>query len=151
MTLLFPDHQPFATGAAAFSYRPVTMADPTNRLIVQVEIDGLQTEAVVDTGGAFLICAPELASSLALDRASAIEAQSINIRGERFTGDLYRLQLTLPADEGADLEIEATAFVPTLEPNQIWPFPSFLGMHCCLERARFAVDPVGETFYFGPC
>src|SRR5207249_4481430 len=28
--------------------------------------------------------------------------------------------------------------------------PSILGLHGCLERARFAFDPATDTFYFGP-
>ena len=28
--------------------------------------------------------------------------------------------------------------------------PSFLGLMGCLERMRFAVDPLDNTFYFGP-
>ena len=53
------------------------------------------------------------------------------------------------ADEGSDLEIETTAFVPVLDESEIWELPMFLGMQGCLERVRFAIDPTKERFYFG--
>lgn len=48
------------------------------------------------------------------------------------------------------MTFDVTAFVPHLTPGENWPFPTFLGWHCCLERIRFAIDPAEEKFYFGP-
>jgi hypothetical protein len=75
------------------------------------------------------------------------------------TGVLHRIEITLLRDKtengehGSDLPLEVTAFFP--DPNQgfqddFLPY-SYLGMHCCLERVRFGIDPSqGEDrFYFG--
>jgi len=35
-------------------------------------------------------------------------------------------------------------------PENVPELPSLLGLHGCLERARFAFDPASDTFYCGP-
>jgi hypothetical protein len=57
--------------------------------------------------------------------------------------------MRLPADGGEDLEVDGTAFVPTLAPGDPWPLPDFLGLAGFLQRVRFAVDPAENTLYFG--
>jgi hypothetical protein len=110
----------------------------------------ISTEAVIDTGGAFLVLPPEIAGELDLAATAAHGEYRINVRGEIWTGHLHRVPLTFPAERGVGLEIEATAFVPELAPGDEWRLPVYLGLFCCLERLRFAVDPGAEpTFFFG--
>jgi hypothetical protein len=45
MTLIFPNGQPFATGAIKYSYQPASVGETTNRIIVSVEIEGIATNA----------------------------------------------------------------------------------------------------------
>jgi hypothetical protein len=52
--------------------------------------------------------------------------------------------ITIPADEGKSLDVEATAFV-----SPDWPWPNFIGYQGLLQRIRFAVDPETNLFYFG--
>ncbi|MBM4457122.1 MAG: hypothetical protein FJ011_05055 [Chloroflexi bacterium] len=73
----------------------------------------------------------------------------LNVRGERFAGRLVRTNLTLLADDGEDLMVEATVFVPILRPEQTWVYPNFLGLDGLLSRIRFAVDPAENVLYFG--
>jgi hypothetical protein len=47
MALTFPDGERFSTGATVYQYRPATAYETTPRLILEVEIDGIQTEAVL--------------------------------------------------------------------------------------------------------
>jgi len=152
MTLTLPDGQPFATGVTAYQYRPATAQESTPRLVLEVAIDGVVTHAMVDTGGIYLVCHPRLATQLHLDTAEAISGpRTILFRGVLVQGRLYRLTLTLLAQEGDDLVMQATAFVPEPEEEEGWgDLPSILGFYGCLERARFAVDPRTETFFFGP-
>src|SRR5215813_11984797 len=35
-------------------------------------------------------------------------------------------------------------------PENVPELPSILGLHGCLERARFAFYPASDTFYYGP-
>ena len=57
--------------------------------------------------------------------------------------------MTLLATAGESLTFEATAFVPELDHGETWPLPSYLGWQGCLDRIRFAIDPVDEVVYFG--
>ena len=149
MLLRFEDGRSFAQGACTFLYHPATEEDVTPRIIVAVQIEGLQTETVVDTGGVYLVCDPEIADLLDVDPARGLGIAELNIRGIKVSGSLHRLSLTLLAEQGQSIELEATAFVPRLQPNEPWKLPSFMGLMGCLERLRFAVDPSTDTFYFG--
>jgi len=93
---------------------------------------------------------PSIARALHLDAGQALGAQTILFRDERVRGTLHRLTLTLLAEEGGDLQLDVTAFVPDVSYEGVPELPSILGLHGCLERVRFAFDPVTDTFYFGP-
>lgn len=67
-----------------------------------------------------------------------------------YEGYLYRLHVNFEADTGADLIVEATAFVPLWDAQEAWgDWPVFIGPGGGLERMRFAIDPGTDTFYFG--
>lgn len=149
MLLRFEDGRQFAQGACSFVCRPATERETTHRIFVPVQIEGIQTEAVVDTGGVYLVCHPEIADLLRLDLAEKVGTDELNIRGRKIPGTLYRLYLTLLAGEGKSHMLDIVAFVPRLEPNETWDLPSFMGLTGCLEWIRFAVDPTTDTFYFG--
>ena len=149
MLLQFTNGRPFAQGCCGFLYRPATERETTPRIILTVQISGIETQAALDTGGVYLVCDPEVADLLDLDPSSGVGSDSLGIRGRKVSGTLYRLPLRLVPDEGRGLELEVTAFVPSLEPYETWGLPSFMGLSGCLERLRFAVDPATDTFYFG--
>ena len=72
---MFTDGRRFATGATTYQYRPATAHETTPRLILAVELDGILTEAVVDTGGIYLLCSPPIARLLHVDTAEAISVR----------------------------------------------------------------------------
>jgi hypothetical protein len=152
MTLAFPTGEPFTLGVMGYEYRSATSQETTPRLVLEVAIDGILVESVVDTGGVYLFCNPYIAHRLALAPAAALSgAQTVLFRGVLVHGRLYRLSLTLLADEGEDLTIQTTAFVPEPDEAEGWgDMPCILGLYGCLERLRFAVDSHTEQFYFGP-
>ena len=152
MTLVFSTGEPFALGVTGYDYRPATSHETTPRLVFEVAIEGILAEAVVDTGGVYLLCHPDIARRLSLTPTEALSGvQAILFRGAMVHGRLYRLTLTLLADEGEDVTIQTTAFVPEPEEAEHWgDLPCILGLYGCVERARFAVDPRTEHFYFGP-
>ena len=149
MLLKFEDGRSFAQGACGYRYCPATTREATPRIIVQVQIGDINTPAIVDTGGVYFICEPQIAELIDLDPAEALETDEVNIRGTKCSGALHRVSLTLQAQEGQSIELEVTVFVPSLQPHHEWDLPSFMGLSGCLERLRFAVDPVTDTFYFG--
>ena len=149
MSLSFPDGQPFTTGSTVYQHRPATVYETAPRLILRVAIEGLVTHAMVDTGGVYLFCHPTVANQLGLDGSQGLGLQTLIFRQERVQGALHRVTLTLLADEGQDMSIETTAFVPEPSYDGISEMPSIMGWHGCLDRFRFSVDPVTDTFYFG--
>jgi len=152
MLLNFSNGEPFATGAVGYTFRPATARENLNRLILQVEIEGIQTEAMVDTGGVFLVCPPQIANLMQLDESDSLGEETIGIRGSDVPGRLHRVNITLLVEEGQSIAVEVTALIPKDTREERWfsELPCYLGLHGCLERLRFAVDPSTDTFYFGP-
>jgi hypothetical protein len=58
--LHFADGTPFTGGARSFVIRPATTTERYGRLVLDVQIEGFQTEAMLDTGGIFVVCRPEM-------------------------------------------------------------------------------------------
>lgn len=139
----------FATGEAPGWIRHAHKGDRLTRLFIEVAVEGVPTNAVVDTGGAYLILDPEFAARLGLGWRSAMHPDRLMIRGLACWGTVHRVPVTLAATVGEPLTFEATAFVPELDDGEIWPLPSYLGWQGCLDRIRFAVDPMEEVVYFG--
>jgi hypothetical protein len=150
MPLVFADGRAFATGSQSHVLYAPTLAEPKARLVLLVVLEGLTTQAMVDTGGLYLFCMPSVARTLHVDATQALGVQTILFRDERVQGTLHRVTLTLLAEEGEDLQLDVTAFVPDASYDSVPELPSILGLHGCLERARFAFDPATDTFYFGP-
>ncbi len=153
MTLRFADDEPFTAGATEYYYSASTPSRQTaDRMTLLVEIEEQEVEAIIDTGACYLICHPELARAINFDPGESIPTENMNIRGLSVKGELYGTNLCFLADEGNNLSIEATAFVPTerMQDDVANRLPkSFLGLVGCLERVRFAVDPFNRIFYFG--
>lgn len=147
--LLFPDGEPFATGSQPYVFRPAITSDASNRILIEVEIQGRKTLAMLDTGAPYLICNPDMAKRLGLDSTAAIDDIGMQIRGRWIQGKIHRLDLTIRAEHGDELIIDATAFVPS-DTEDSWPgLPSVAGLEGCLDRIRFAFDTSDDTFYFG--
>ena len=138
--------QPFTSGVVTFLDSSPTSMPPTNASIyVRILIDGLDAElvALVDTGAPYCIVPPEVAAQLALDK-SAGEPIRLSTRLGLINGVLQRIPLTLLADEGDAITVEATVFVP-----ERWDQVSFLGYAGFLERLNFGVRPRTNQFFFG--
>lgn len=146
--LLFPEGDCFATGAIYYDYIPVTANETTNRIILPVTVESIKTQAVVDTGAPYPIISPGVARQAGLYNFPPLERITLFVRGMRLDGRVIRLNVKLVADRGEDLDVDATAFIPDVE--EYWgDFPSFIGQIGFLERIRFAIDPLTDTFYFG--
>lgn len=148
MLLQLSTGEPFATGAAAYAYVPASEREDTPRITLDVLIGNLRTSAFVDTGGVYLLCSPQIAAALNLDPVDGLPVPNLLFRGVPMRGALHRVPLTILASQGNTITIDATAFVPerAVEGSN---FPCVLGVYLCLDRLRFAVDPLHEVFYFG--
>ena len=140
---------PFSTGKTNYDYKPISPHGEDNRIILRVEIEQVVTSAVIDTAASYAIVEPNVAQIIQPNPAASIGGATVMIRGIKFKGHLYRLNLTIPAVEGEGMLREVTAFVPDPGEEGWGDLPSFLGMPGCLEFMRFAVDPDTDSFYFG--
>ncbi len=123
------------------------------RVVVRINIEHCQEAyAIVDTGAQWSVFDPVLVQAFGIDLNSEHESRKIclMVRGTLYEGRQIRVDVTLKADYGEDLTVDATVFVPTLDPDDVWPWPNFLGLEGLLDRMRFAVDPTENAFYFGP-
>jgi len=99
--------------------------------------------ALLDTGAEWCVAAPALAAAFGWSDGERIADATLSTRFGSMEGYLARVSLLLPALEGSDVRVEATCFIA-----EHWPGPLVIGWKGCLERIRFALDPVDESFYF---
>lgn len=143
-------HENWSTGLAPF----VGLENLGHEIIVGVRcrIDNLEEEeiALLDTGSTYTVINRELVRD--------IENQLIQVRKDQLktcngpiAGTLVELGITLLAEEGEDLPVDALALN-----TEDWHGPVVLGYRGFLEKIRIALDPGvtladGQLFYFGSC
>ena len=149
MLLSFADRTAFALGSTRFR-RSFVPGSALARILIEIAIDGVVAVAAIDTGGAFLVCDPEVGNRVGLRPASALGERVVNIRGQSYPGHLYRQTIEVPATRGSRLRFQGNVFVPELRPGETWVLPSIMGFQGFLEFIRWAIDPLDDTFYFGP-
>jgi hypothetical protein len=100
----------------------------------------------LDTAADWSVINTEIAEDLGL---FGIEGESIALstRFGTIGGHLVPAPVTLIADGGDSLRIDATVFVSSDWPRKAGTFLGYSGL---LERIRFAVDPQKKDFFFGP-
>jgi hypothetical protein len=151
--MLFDQKQTiFAQGSVHYRFKSESPSAQNNRIFLPISIDGLRTEAALDTGAIYLIVNPELTEDLGLGSDREKESTCVNIRGVDFHGSLMRVQLEFEAEFGLGCQIQATLFLPEVEEIEKWKsyrLPNFLGFSYCMERLRFALDAENDLFYFG--
>ncbi len=100
--------------------------------------------ALLDTGAHFCLLNEAAAASIRGSLTEGLGAFTVRTSHGPIEGELYRQRITLLAEAGESLDIDATVFIP---PG--WQGPCFLGYAGVLERVRFAVDPKANQFSFG--
>jgi hypothetical protein len=144
--LLRRDRTPFATGSAFYVDADSAHPHLDPRILVRLSLGLLPRPllAVVDTAAHWCLFEPEVGFVLRqIFRPIEIRV-SLSTRLGSIYGDLYRIPIVLVADDGQDLDVEATVL---LSPD--WRGPNFIGYQGLLQRIRFAVDPETNLFYFG--
>jgi hypothetical protein len=135
----------FTTGRARFRDQAPGSQELTAKIFVKIEFPGLDGSwlAQVDSGSAYPMLEPGLAKALGVLDGDG-EPARIHTRLGRIGGRLERIPLTLVADEGDSLEMEAVFLV-----SRDWHGKTFLGYSGFLDRLRIALDPPENFFYFG--
>lgn len=141
------DGAQFATGRARFFDEDASALEGTAKIFVKIEPSNLGSPilAQLDTGCPWSIIKPEIAEAIKLTDEEG-QPQSLSTRFGTVDGQLKRTSITILADDGNSIDVEATVFVPTE-----WTAGNFLGYCGLLERVRFALDPQENFFYFGAC
>jgi hypothetical protein len=130
------------------SYRDSDIDTPHQppRVVVRIQPKPLATSvlAIVDTAAPWCILKPQIGELIADELEELPGRVRLSTRLGLIEGRLYKGWLTLLAQEGESLDLEATYF---LSPQ--WQGGNFLGYEGALERVRFAIDPRENLFYFG--
>jgi hypothetical protein len=144
--LLRRDHTPFAAGSSGYVDAESEIPGSDARIVIRVAIHQFPRPvfAIMDTAAPWCIFQPEIGLRLQRAFVPAEESVVLSTRFGRYGGRLYRGLITLPADDGEPLDVDATVFV-----SPDWRGPNFLGYEGFLQRIRFAVDPENNLFYFG--
>lgn len=142
--LAFLDGRPFTTGKARFSDHANSPAD-TAEIYVRIELQGFGAPllAQLDTGATWSVLNAEVAAELVLLDGDG-EPIRLATRHGAVDGRLEEVGLTIVAENGRSLEVQAVVFV-----SPEWHDHTFLGYRGLLERIRFALDPQESEFHFG--
>lgn len=137
--------EPFASGWSRFVDQHPRFAEPTAKIFVKVEFAGVDRAwmAQIDTGAAYSVLEVEVATALGLMNLGGQRVR-VSTRLGTLSGELLRVPLTLIADEGLSLDLEATFFI-----SRDWRGGTFLGYTGLLDRLRIALDSPANLFYFG--
>lgn len=128
----FLDQTPAENPATPKIYVPIRPADLGATLL-----------ALLDTGSAWSILQADVAAEIGLfDRDG--NPMTMKTRLGEYRGKLVRTVITLLAEEGQSLEVDATVFVSTE-----WTAGNFIGYAGLLERVHIALEPERNNFYFG--
>ncbi len=142
----------FITGMV-FYQDHVPNEEKHTRIVVGIRIAHFPSsvEAIVDTGAQWCIFDPAFIDpSIIESTTDKIPVEQYLVRGTIYAGKIVRMNVRIEAEYGESPDIDATVFVPLLEPGEEWPHPNFIGLEGFLNRIRFAVDPAENAFYFGP-
>ncbi len=101
--------------------------------------------ALLDTGGHYCILSKDVAASIQGHFGECLDEVDLRTAYGLIRGKLYRHRITLIAEAGDSLDIDATVFV-----SPEWRWSSFLGYTGILDRIRFAADSPANEFFFGP-
>lgn len=129
--------QPWWVGASRFEIGAMVDGHP---LVVAARcrlgsVRGV-TRALLDTGAQWSVVGGDLADALLVDAEDQSREIILHSRVGKLNGRAYRLPVTLLAEEGEDLTIEASL---VLCPS--WSAPPVLGYGGFLERIRLGIDP----------
>ena len=101
--------------------------------------------ALLDTGAHFCLLNETVTGFVRDQLVDGLGTFVVRTAYGSLEGELFRHGITLVAEVGKSVDIEATVFVP---PG--WKGPCFLGYSGALDRIRFAIDPRDSLFSFSP-
>ena len=140
--------EPFSVGRATYFDTPPASPGGSSRIYVRIELegdDGPVMLALLDTGAEWSVLEREIAENVGLTDADG-QAITLKHKNGESSGKLVKANVRVLADEGEDLVVEATVFVPD-ENHDIGG--TFVGYTALLEQVRLGLDPQNNQIYFG--
>jgi hypothetical protein len=137
----------FSAGRASFLDSLPVAQHRSARVYVRVAVPGMEEPflALLDTGAEWSVLDREIAEHVGIADSPG---DTITLRHKDGTtpGKLIRTTVTMIADEGVGLDVDATVFVP----DGAWPTGrNFIGYSGFLEKIRIGLDPQRHDVYFG--
>jgi Magnesium chelatase, subunit ChlI C-terminal len=107
------DGADFATGRARFFDEDANALEGTAKIFVKIEPSnlGFAVLAQLDTGCAWSILKPEIAEAMQLMNEEG-QPERLRTRFGNIDGQLKRINISILADDGNSIELEATVFIP---------------------------------------
>ena len=141
--------EPFSVGRATYLDTPPASLGGPSRIYVKIELEGddgpVTSLALLDTGAEWSVLEREIAEAVGLTGADG-HAITLRHKNGKSPGTLVKANVRLLADEGEDLVVEATVFVPD-EKHDVGG--TFVGYTALLEQVRLGLDPQKNQIYFG--
>ncbi len=147
MPLLYLGDAEFCVGRATFHDSLPISPGRSARVYVRVAVSGMDEPflALLDTGAEWSVLAREIAEEIGLLDADG-HVITLRHKDGSTPGKLVRTTVTMLADEGTALDVDATVFIPDGE----WPGSrNFIGYSGLLEKVRLGLDPQNNDVYFG--
>ena len=137
----------FSVGRATYLDELPLAAGRSARVYIRIAVEGMDEPflALLDTGAEWSILDREIAESLGLTDANS-QPYTLRHAGGTSAGKLIRTTVRVLADEGDDLTVEATVFVP--DENLAFG-RNFIGYSSFLDQVRLGIDPQQNHIYFG--
>ena len=144
--MLTLDGEEFASGVSTYLEEDPSLNSPEPSVHVRISVQGdvpIEALARLDPATPWVVLNSELNRRLRLpeDSLDIVELRTAIGLKRDF---LERFPITLQAEQGDNLEVDATLFI-----CDDWPGANFLGYRGFVQRIRFAVDPFNRKFYFG--
>ena len=136
----------FTSGLATYYEDDPSLDSEQTSVHVNIVVEGktkISTSARLDPATPWVVLNAELNELIGF-RTKRPNVELHTVSG-LMKGSLERFPITLAAEHGKPLEIDATLFV-----CDDWNRGNFLGYSGFLQRFRFAVDPLLRQFHFGP-
>jgi len=147
MAQLRLDDDAFSVGNALFQDHLPAAPDRSPRIFVRITIPGLDQPflALLDTGAEYSVLGREIAVEAGL---AGLDGDPIRLRHKEgiTSGKLVRTIITIMADDGDALDVEAMIMIPEDDSLGSMTFIGYIGF---LERVRLGLDPQANQIYFG--
>lgn len=122
--------------------------DGAHSLIVALSVwigdSNEQTCMLLDTACHTCVMSTATAEEVGWEPSSDLERRRIDTRLGQFTGLIDRIDISFRGFNDRSLVVDCTWLI-----IEGWPGPTIMGWNGCLERMRWAVEPMDNWFYFG--